>query len=457
MIFAFSIKTNIYSQVQFNTHLIFTGSGGGETQSVCAADFDGDGDIDVLSGGISGIYLYENDGNQNFNHINIGAGTDISKVFSIDIDSDDDIDVVFADFGRDLIALLKNDGDSNFTVDTIYVILNDALWADVYAIDFDTDGDIDVISTYSGGTGAGHIVWHENDGNESFTHHTVFSLSARSIYPVDLDGDDDMDVIAAHWQTNNTISWYENDGNENFTWHIIDGGYNLGNSIHAADVDDDGDIDVISGEWQTLPGTFWYENNGAESFTKHSISLTGTSSVYPIDIEGDGDLDVISADFGNKVTIYENDGNQIFTENIIGGGPASQSVYPIDVDGDGDIDVVSAFSNGTQSAIFWHENQTIVGINDSKIQTPTLISLDQNYPNPFNPNTTISYSIPKRTNTKIIILDVLGREITTLVNEDKSPGSYEIRFNASNLSSGIYFYQLKAEQHIISKKMILLR
>ncbi len=84
-------------------------------------------------------------------------------------------------------------------------------------------------------------------------------------------------------------------------------------------------------------------------------------------------------------------------------------------------------------------------------------SLIQNYPNPFNPNTTIKYNIPIAGNVSLKIFDVLGKEITTLVNEEKSAGSYNVEFNASHLASGIYYYQLRAGDYVETKKMILLK
>ena len=83
--------------------------------------------------------------------------------------------------------------------------------------------------------------------------------------------------------------------------------------------------------------------------------------------------------------------------------------------------------------------------------------LFQNYPNPFNPTTTIKYSIPKASFVTIKVYDVLGKEIATLVKEEKPTGNYEINFNGDNLSSGIYFYQLRAGKFISTKKMIVLK
>jgi hypothetical protein len=88
---------------------------------------------------------------------------------------------------------------------------------------------------------------------------------------------------------------------------------------------------------------------------------------------------------------------------------------------------------------------------------PAEFVLDQNFPNPFNPSTRISYFVPEESFVSIKIYDFLGREVTTLVNETKSTGSYEITFDASNLPSGTYFYTLIADNYSATKKMILLK
>ena len=88
---------------------------------------------------------------------------------------------------------------------------------------------------------------------------------------------------------------------------------------------------------------------------------------------------------------------------------------------------------------------------------PKGFELYHNYPNPFNPTTTINFEIPVGSDVSIKIYNSLGEEIRTLIDEYKNPGSYTIRFDASNLASGIYFYQLKAKDFISTKKMVLLR
>ncbi len=93
----------------------------------------------------------------------------------------------------------------------------------------------------------------------------------------------------------------------------------------------------------------------------------------------------------------------------------------------------------------------------TKNEVPTEFSLEQNYPNPFYPTTMIRFKISDVLFTILKIYDILGREIAILVNEEKPPGSYEVEFDGANLTSGIYFYQLKAGNFVETKKMILLK
>jgi hypothetical protein len=95
-----------------------------------------------------------------------------------------------------------------------------------------------------------------------------------------------------------------------------------------------------------------------------------------------------------------------------------------------------------------------------EINQPLEFSLEQNYPNPFNPTTKIKYTIPQderreTKNVRLIVYDVLGNEVAILVNEEQQPGIYEVEFNGSNLSSGVYFYSLTAGSFKAAKKLIL--
>jgi len=99
---------------------------------------------------------------------------------------------------------------------------------------------------------------------------------------------------------------------------------------------------------------------------------------------------------------------------------------------------------------------TPTGIQQEKT-VPQTFELSQNYPNPFNPTTTISFSVPKGSNVKIIIYDAVGREVKTLVNSYYAMGHYNVEWSANSFASGVYFYRLVAGNFNMVKKMILLK
>jgi len=130
------------------------------------------------------------------------------------------------------------------------------------------------------------------------------------------------------------------------------------------------------------------------------------------------------------------------------------------------------FINNNQSAWaglwegeIWGNNTTVVDPSSNNL--PIGFALGQNYPNPFNPSTTINYSIPSSSFVTLMLYDVLGNEVATLVNEEKPQGSYEIKFSTGsgsssgreiyNLPSGIYFYRLQAGSFVETRKMVLLK
>ncbi len=106
---------------------------------------------------------------------------------------------------------------------------------------------------------------------------------------------------------------------------------------------------------------------------------------------------------------------------------------------------------------YWIDSLKIVTSIEGEVQQPITFNLEQNYPNPFNPSTKIQYQVSCNSHVKLKVFDVLGNEVATLVNEEKSAGSYEVEFDAEKLSSGIFFYQLRAGSFTETKKMLLIR
>ena len=134
------------------------------------------------------------------------------------------------------------------------------------------------------------------------------------------------------------------------------------------------------------------------------------------------------------------------------------------------IDTLTAFNKDSSKVVMaevipdggilslYKMNITSVENDGNKI--PDEFILYQNYPNPFNPSTNIRYTVSSRQFISIRVYDVLGNEVAALVNEEKQPGIYEVEFNTSRnnvISSGVYFYQLRAGNQIITKKMLLVR
>lgn len=119
--------------------------------------------------------------------------------------------------------------------------------------------------------------------------------------------------------------------------------------------------------------------------------------------------------------------------------------------------VVSLGSSNYDTANFWLDTASLIGVQQIGSEVPKGFSLAQNYPNPFNPATLIKFSIQKTSDVKLSIFNVLGQEVAVIVNENLQPGNYKVSFNASALSSGVYFYKMTAGTYSETKKMVIIK
>jgi hypothetical protein len=236
-------------------------------------------------------------------------------------------------------------------------------------------------------------------------------------------------------------------------------------SIVVDDLDDDGDKDIILIDLRDN-GDFiqWYQNDGAENFIRIPISEDFNRvprSLAIADIDGDGDKDVLATG-GNsaigEVVYYENDGSENFTKRTIDNTPGNrQQLAVIDVDNDFDLDLF-VINNFPFEVIYYRNDGLATGItDDATLGVPRNFYLWQNHPNPFNPSTTISYQLSVDSDVELTIYNITGQMVTILISEKQPAGNYEFRWDANNLSSGIYLYRLRAGSFIETKKLLLLR
>ena len=106
--------------------------------------------------------------------------------------------------------------------------------------------------------------------------------------------------------------------------------------------------------------------------------------------------------------------------------------------------------------MYWTDQKVLSGV-EEQVSLPMTYKLEQNYPNPFNPTTEIRYQISEVSNVSLKVYDVLGREVRTLVNRKQGPGTYEVQFDASGLSSGVYFCGLRTKNYKAIRKMVVVK
>ena len=422
--------------------------------------------------------------------------------------------------------------------------------------DIDLDGDLDFATAASDIFDSnGHFSWYENDGAGVFTEHILSENhpGASSIKIIDLDGDGDIDLVCGSKGDSN-ITLLINDGIETFTEQNITPSQGDVFDVTIGDINGDGNLDLIVVGSEYVKTLSWFESNGSGSFTEHLVSDHAKVAAIPIDMDGDDDLDIVS--FGDRLTLFYNDGNGVFAESLeLGWGwdvgyynPKELSI--IDIDGDSDVDIMAAYMNGValfrqdagnlfspdsiysgadinnslpvqmnddnhwdiivsehdayhidnDNDLFWLEGDgtnsweiehgitemlklslntsqhgavfgeilnswldyhyNFLNINDASI--PGRYKLFQNHPNPFNPITTLQYDLPEDVNVKIMIYDLMGREVKTLVNNQLSAGYKSVSWNAKNnlgqpVSAGMYLYRISAGDFQSVKKMVLLK
>jgi hypothetical protein len=209
------------------------------------------------------------------------------------------------------------------------------------------------------------------------------------------------------------------------------------------------------------------------SFSGFSISpLISTTFLYtgrPSGLSGYYKLSSVNSDtLVIAIALYKND-------NAIGGGIFSTSTnansftqfnLPITYissatpDSAGIVIYIGPTVGAHSGSTFYIDDLALgsaTAVDENSTNVPDQFELKQNYPNPFNPTTTIEYQIPNQSHVVLKVYDVLGNQVAVLVNKDEPAGKYNINFNASKLSSGVYFYRINTGNFIQTKKFMVLK
>ncbi|MBK7446017.1 MAG: SBBP repeat-containing protein [Ignavibacteria bacterium] len=185
----------------------------------------------------------------------------------------------------------------------------------------------------------------------------------------------------------------------------------------------------------------------------NSIALDGSGNVY---VTGQSPGSGLSYDY---TTIkYNSSGDSVWVKRYNGPANSTDNANSIALDGSGNVFVTGqSEGSGTGTDYATVKYSQSVGINQISSEIPDKFSLSQNYPNPFNPVTKINYELRVTNYAKLVVYDVIGKEVVTLVNEKQSPGTYQVEFDAGSLTSGIYFYRLTSGDFTDTRRMMLIK
>ncbi len=308
----------------------------------------------------------------------------------------------------------------------------------------------------------------------------IFYLAGLSNW--DIDGDGYADLVTGGLYGDIVIFEYDNSiGNYRDVWHGDAGTYNVYIHFNTNDIDGNGKKEIWVGGaafYNNVPITrlSCLESNGDNQYeTKHVIDIVGRFSFdayngFAVDVDKDG-TDEIGLCLDQTFMIFKFTG----TENQwafdlfylkLNDVEQSQGIYfgalMNDVDNDGYEEILimtdKIFNNYQDHKLFTniYKPTDLVGVRNIENHIFSY-KLYQNYPNPFNPTTKLEYEIPKRSVVKITVYNILGEKVGELVNKEQSRGNYSIKFNGSNLPSGVYLIKMTAGKYTKTIKSLLIK
>ena len=313
------------------------------------------------------------------------------------------------------------------------------------------------------------LVWHEAS-NDVFERGYVLTAGGTLRANVDIDGDGFGEFLAYEQDGGERIVYLfeatnatDNKWEEVWSFQFSDGEAGIvggERGIMVMDIDDDGNDEIVIIVDSYDPDDTANNGFNAGHIFEYDGDLSGfglpSAPTATFDPPRDA-IDQVRLENNSLVYDVDNDKELELVLTHRGGNGMFLSIISLDPV------TAGTLNDGVEVTVEFEEVFVFVGVEDGPLaQVPSDYSLDQNYPNPFNPSTTIAYDVPAASNVSINIYDMLGRNVITLVNEQKNAGSHTVEWNGKNSSgiqvtSGIYFYRLEAGQSAITKKMLLLR
>jgi photosystem II stability/assembly factor-like uncharacterized protein len=294
-------------------------------------------------------------------------------------------------------------------------------------------------------------LWKSTNGGSTWDSSGMFlpqNNSETSFYNSSLYTGDNYPNCTICFGTNNSRIYYSSNNGTNWSFGIVNGLTNI-NSFYLM-----------------LQGGFSADFAGGTA----SVKTTNYGQTWNlITLPGTGDFaGFFNAYYGNRYIYARN--NEIYESTDYG---MTFALTNTTVGQIRDMNFRKAFFEGgdawgwavTETGKIYYYNHVFADVKKISTEEPTSFSLHQNYPNPFNPSTKIKFAIPllrggaagRGVFTKLIVYDILGKQIASLVNQQLQPGTYEVEWDGSNYPSGVYFYTLIYSDFIKSKKMILLK
>ena len=435
------------------------GEGWIQTYGTYAGDFNGDGwsDFVVPNERPADIRVFLNDqsgGYNDFTTFAIPNGSTTSTNEGFDYNNDGLIDFVVGSGESNIVTVFKGDGMGGFPSSQNYTTGNGV--RGLVVLDANGDGFYDIVTASRYASFVSVLI---NNGDGTFAQAVNFDAGIdgeTALATADVNADGIMDLFIGGINSDE-VALFLGDGNGGFVSSDVVVTGNGPWMVTAGDVNGDAVPDVVCAN--SSAGTVAVvlcDNSG-----NLGIPFTYPVGAFPLsvdlgDIDGDNDLDLVTANFsGGNFTVYENGGSGNFiNRNDLRSNSAGSCVVLHDRDNDGCMDMTGIDELEDFLILFTNDGAVNVKSDES---IPDDFILYQNYPNPFNPTTRISWQSAVSGWQTIKVFDILGDEITTLVDDYLSEGKHEIEFSAEKLSTGIYFYTLQAEGKVQTRKMFLLK